>query len=296
MKQIVMVAAYNFRTWKNNPRIFLSFAIAFVFCFLLSDKVVQFADRQGTSMQLLEPFIWTFEDSRSILLSSMILIFLFADMPFVTTATPFFLMRTTRKKWILGQGLYILLATSIYLIFVMGATSLVCMKNAFVGNLWSPTAVILGYSSAGEVLAVPSVMKTMGMSTPYHCAAIIFFLMLFYALILVSLMLLFNLKFGQIGGVLAAFGFSIYGFLLDPQTIKTIFRIPDYQSYKANVWVGWASPLNHATFHMHSFGYDLLPRLWQSLLLCALLVLVSFGMSLKVIRGYGFVFTGTGGK
>lgn len=92
MKQVFMVALYNFRTWKKNPRIFLSFSIAFIFCFLLSDKIVAFAEKYDTSMQILEPFIWTFGDSNSILLSSMILIFLFADMPFVTNATPFFLM------------------------------------------------------------------------------------------------------------------------------------------------------------------------------------------------------------
>ena len=295
MKQILMVAVYNFRTWKKNSRVFLSFAIALVFCFLLSDKVVQFADRQGTSMQFLEPFIWTFEDSRSILLSSMILILLFADMPFVTTATPFFLMRTDRKKWLLGQELYILLATVLYMCFVLLTTSLLSMRNAFSGNKWSPTAVVLGFSKAGEVLAVPSTMKTMGMSTPYRCAGTIFLLMLLYVLVMVSLMLLFNLRFGQVGGVLAAFVFSVYGFLLDPQTLKTIFRLPDYEAYQANVWVGWASPLNHATFHMHNFGYDLLPRLWQSYLLCLIVVLVCFYTALHVIRTYNFNFTGTGG-
>ncbi|MDD6212604.1 MAG: hypothetical protein PUB22_05615 [Clostridiales bacterium] len=247
-------------------------------------------------MQLIEPFIWTFDDSKSILLSSMILIFLFADMPFVTTATPFFLVRTSRKKWLIGQGLYILLATMLYMLFVMFITSLISMKNSFPGNIWSPTAVVLGYSKAGEVLAVPSSMKTMEMSTPYSCAATIFVLMLLYALVMVSLMLLCNLKYGQIGGVLAAFGFSIYGFLLDPQTIKMLLKLPDYESYIANVWVGWVSPLNHATFHTHNFGYDLLPQLWQSYLLCILLVLLCFFFSLQVIRTYSFVFTGTGGK
>lgn len=296
MKQVCMVVSYNFRTWKKNPRVFISFSIALVFCFLLSDKVVQFADKYDTSMQFLEPFIWTFEDSRSILLASLLLIVLFADMPFVTNATPFFLMRTTRKRWLLGQGIYIVLATTIYMLFVMLATALVSMKQTFVGNMWSPTAVVLGFSSAGEVLDVPSSMKTMGMSTPYHCAAVIFLLMLCYALLLVFLMLLCNLKFGQIGGAVAAFGFSVYGFLLDPKTIKLIFHMQDYEAYKANVFVGWASFLNHATFHMHNFGYDLLPTLGQSYLLCAALILVCFMASLKYVRTYSFVFTGTGGE
>lgn len=296
MKQIFMVAVYNFKSWKKNPRVYLSFSIAFIFCFLLSDKVVQFADKYDTSMQILEPFIWTFGDSNSILLSSTILIFLFADMPFVTNATPFFLMRTTRKKWLLGQGLYILFATAIYMIFVMFSTSLISMRRAFIGNMWSPTAVVLGYSKAGEVMAVPSSIKTMGMSTPYQCAVTVFMLMLFYSLIMVSLMLLFNLKFGQIGGVLATFGFCVYGFLLNPQTIKKILDIPDYELYKVNAWVGWASPLNHATFHMHNFGYDLLPRMWQSYLICIVLVAICFIAAIRVICNYNFIFTGTGGK
>ena len=113
-------------------------------------------NKYDTSMQFLEPFIWTFEDSRSILLASMLLIVLFADMPFVTNATPFFLMRTTRKRWLLGQGIYIVLATTIYMLFVMLVTALVSMKQTFVGNIWSPTAVVLGFSTAGEVLDVPS--------------------------------------------------------------------------------------------------------------------------------------------
>ena len=296
MKQVFMVALYNFRTWKKNPRIFLSFSIAFIFCFLLSDKIVAFAEKYDTSMQILEPFIWTFGDSNSILLSSMILIFLFADMPFFTNATLFFLMRTTRKKWLLGQAIYILLATSVYMVFVMSATAFISMRKAFVGNIWSNTAVALGYSKAGEALAVPASVKAMGMSTPYGCAAIVFLLMLCYSLILVFLMLLFNLKFGQIGGVLAAFGFSIYGFLLNPQTIIGIFNIPDYEAYKVNVWVGWVSPLNHATFYMHNFGLDMLPRLWQSYLICIVLVLVCFIAALWAVRGYNFKFTGTGGK
>lgn len=297
MKQIFIVAAYNFHMWKKNPRIFLSFAIAFIFCFLLSDKVVAFADKYDTSMQILEPFIWTFGDSNSILLASLILVFLFADMPFITSGTPFFLMRTTRKIWLMGQALYIVLATFLYLVFVMASTSLICMKNAFVGNLWSPTAVILSYSKAGEVIAVPATIKSMEMSTPYQCAAIIFLLMLLYALLLVFLMLLFHLLKGQPGGVIAAFGFSIYGFLLNPETMKILFHISDYESYKANVIVGWLSPLNHATFSMHNFGYDLLPTLWQSYLICGILICICFGASLLVIQRYSFNFTGTqGGK
>ena len=42
-KQIMAVTKYNFRQWHKNPRIAITFCLAFVLCFLLSDKAVKFA-------------------------------------------------------------------------------------------------------------------------------------------------------------------------------------------------------------------------------------------------------------
>ncbi len=294
-KQILSVTAYNFRQWHKNPRIIITFCLAFVLCFLLSDKAVQFAKEYETTMQIVEAFVWTFGDANSILLSSLLLLLLFADMPFISSGTPFYLMRIDRKTWIAGQAVYIIAATAIYLTFILIATSLVCMTQSFTGNMWSETAAILGYSGAGQAVALPALVKTLEMSTPYACMFTIFLLMLLYTLLMVFIMLLMNLKKGQLGGVIGVFAFSLYGFLLNPQTIKAIFQLPDELMYKANVAVGWLSPLNHATYHMHNFGYDLLPRLWQTYLIFGILIALCFFLSLRAIRKYNFNFVGTEG-
>lgn len=294
-KQILSVTAYNFRQWHKNPRIIITFCLAFVLCFLLSDKAVQFAKEYETTMQIVEAFVWTFGDANSILLSSLLLLLLFADMPFISSGTPFYLMRIDRKTWIAGQAVYIIAATAIYLMFILVATSLVCMTQSFVGDMWSETAATLGYSGAGQAVALPALVKTLEMSTPYACMFTIFLLMLLYTLLMVFIMLLFNLKKGQLGGVIGVFAFSLYGFLLNPQTIKAIFQLPDELMYKANVAVGWLSPLNHATYHMHNFGYDLLPRLWQTYLIFGILIALCFFLSLRAIRKYNFNFVGTEG-
>ena len=44
IKRSFSVAGYNFRQWHKNPRIFITFALAFILCFLLSDKAVKFAE------------------------------------------------------------------------------------------------------------------------------------------------------------------------------------------------------------------------------------------------------------
>ncbi len=295
LRQTGSVAAYNFRQWRGSPRVIITFALAFILCFLLSDKAVRFAKEYQTTMQIVEAFVWTFGDANSILLSSLLLVLLFADMPFLSPGTPYYLLRIDRKTWLGGQALYIAAATFIYMAFILAATALICMGQSFIGNMWSETAAILGYSGAGKAVALPALVKTLEMSTPYECMATIFLLMLLYALLMAFLMLTFNIRKGQLAGVVSVFAFSLYGFLLNPELFKTIFQLPDELMYKANVAVGWLSPLNHATYHMHNFGYDLLPRLWQTYAIFGVLILLCFFWALRSVKKYNFSFGGTEG-
>jgi hypothetical protein len=295
IRQSLAVVSYNFRQWKKNPRILVTFGLAFVLCFLLTDKAVQFAEAHGTPMQMFEPFIWTFGDSNSILLISLLLILLFADMPFLSSGTPLFLVRMNRRRWITGQLLYTILATTVFLLFILLPTMVLCVRVSFVGNIWSQTAAILAYSGVGQEIALPALVKTLELSYPYQCAGTIFCLMLCYALVLVFLMMSFTLRKGSAAGIVSGFAFCVYGLLMKPATIATLFHLPDVIYYKANVAVGWLSPLNQATYHMHNFGYDRLPRLWQSFLIFGLLLLVGFLLAQRGIRRYHFIFTGTEG-
>lgn len=192
-RMILVTAGYNFRMWKKNMRVIAAFLLAFILCFMLTDKLVLFAGEQETTMQLMEPFIWTFGDGNSILLGSMLFLLLFGDLPFITTATPFFLIRENRKIWIAGQFLYIVGACVFYLMFILGSTGILCMKYLFPKNTWSYTAAILAYSEKGETLGIPAAVKTLEMSRPYQTMCCIFVLLLLYALVLMFLQMFFTL-------------------------------------------------------------------------------------------------------
>ena len=294
VRQSWSVSIYNFRQWKKNPRIVVTFALGFILCFLLSNKAVAFAQEQGTILQLVEAFVWTFGDANNILISSLLLVLLFADMPFICEGTPFYLMRTTRAAWLWGQIIYICLATALYMAFILFATSALCAHNSFIGDQWSETAAMLGYSGTGEAIALPAFVKTLEMSTPYACMGTIFLLMLLYTLLMVSIMLAVNIRKGQFWGVISVFLFSLYGLLLNPQIFGQMFNLPQELMYKANVAVGWMSPLNQATYHMHNFGYDLLPRLWQTFLIFGIAIIILFWTALRGMKKYNFNFTGSG--
>lgn len=293
IKQVVKTAGYNFRMWKGNVRVLTVFLLAFILCFLLSDKIVDFAAENGTSIQMVEAFIWSFGDSNSVLLSSLLLLLLYSDMPFVTSATPFFLVREKRRVWVFGQIVYITASTSLYLCFILLSTCVLCSKYSFPKNTWSRTAAVLAYSAEGKTLSMPVEIKTLEMSRPFQCMLQIFLLMLLYALLMVFFMMFLSLWKGYTVGFAGVIAFNIYGVVMNPEQLQKILKLPEEAYYQARVYLGWISPLNQATFSMHNFGYDKLPTLRQTYCIFSGLLLVLVWLTIRCMRTYSFQFRGT---
>ena len=290
IRLVLSITKLNFLGWKKNPKIYMAFGLAFTLCVMLSGKAIMFAKNYDTVMQIFEPFVWTFGDGKSLLLVSLLLVIFFVDMPFVNQSTPYYLIRVNRRIWVAGQLLYVIITTTIYMTFLLIVFSLLCAPISYVGNLWSETGAMLGYSGVGAQIALPASVKTMEMSTPYLCTFTIYLLMTLYTLLTATLMMMFNLMKNNFGGVLSVFILNLYGLLLNSQVISRILGISEYVQYKANVIVGWISPLNHATYYMHNFGYDLLPRLWQSYLLMSIWIFLNIIIIVKLSKQYQFHF------
>ena len=292
IRQIFLLTAVNFRRWRKSPQIWLAFGLGFVACFLLTNKTVLFAQEHETVMQMFEPFIWTFGDAKSILLISLCLLLLFADMPSLGAEVPLMLIRTTRRRWMAAQILYLALATVIFTAFLLLASCILCAQYGYPANKWSETAAILSYSPIGQKIAVPAFVKVLELTYPYPCTVQIFLLMLGYSMTLSGLMFLGNLLRARLGMVLGIV-FSGFGLFLNPDIISQWFHLSIYQSRRANILFGWLSPLNHATYYMHNFGYDNLPRLRESYLIFAAASAVLFLLAFWRSKKYAFCFTGT---
>lgn len=291
IRQTIYIACSNFRKWHKNPQIILCFLLAFIFCFLLSDKVLQFAQAHGTYLQGLEAFIWTFGDSQSVLAISILLLLLFSGIPDLSNEVPYLMIRTDRTVWMLGQIVYLVSATFCFMLFILVATVFLLAGRAYPANLWSDTAAILGYSNLGEALAVPSFVKVLELTDPYHCTVHLFLLMTGYTVTMAGIILFWNLcrnNGGMVGGVI----YSVFGLMMNPDIVAKWFGISMERMRIANILSGWISPLNHATYYMHNFGYDNLPRLWQSYLFFFLVSIMLFAGSLFKIKNYSFQFTG----
>lgn len=289
IRKICLIAGQNFSGWHRNARVWMTFVLGLVMCLMLSDQMLTRAQTYDAPIQIFEPFIWTFGDAGSVLLSTLLLLVLFADMPFIDQAAPYRLVRTTRGIWLAGQVAYVALAVILYDLFLFAVEALIALPWAYGGNVWSATSAAFAYGEDGSG-TVPVSLKTMEMSTPYACAAAVFLLMLLYSLFIAALMFFLNLTAGNAAGVVGALLVNLYGYLLNPELIRRVFDIPSTLAYRANVLCGWLSPLSHATFPMHDFGYDYLPEIKVSisffLILTALLLILS-GVRM---RSYNFTF------
>lgn len=268
------------------------FLLGLVLCYLLSSRVMVVIDTYGTPVQAVEPFLWTFGDTTAILLSSMLLLLLFSDLPKMSPASPYQLIRITKRQWLIGQFIYVVLVTGIYVAIMMIVTVLLCMKMSYIGNIWSETAAILAYSKVGEELNVPSTVKVMESILPYGCAFQVTLLLFFYALTLGFAILMGNLLFQKNGGMILGLLYSLYGFLLNRDVLGKLLHKEDYEMYTINVLIAWISPVSHASYARHNFGYDHLPTVGQSCIVFAAILGLFVFISAKGLKKYPFRFIG----
>ncbi|MFR3321553.1 MAG: hypothetical protein ACLTSZ_10985 [Lachnospiraceae bacterium] len=224
----------------------------------------------------------------------MLLLLLFSDLPKLGSMTPYYLYRTTRRVWLMGQFVYVICVSMLYTAFLFLTTVLLCMKMSYVGDVWSETAAMLAYSKLGKDLSVPSTVKVMESITPYGCVLQVLLLLFLYTLCLSFLILAGNLLFSGNRGIVLGLLYSMYGVLLDPRVLGAILHKEEYEMYQINILIGWVSPLSHVTYAKHNFGYDRLPTVGQSCLLFTGILLVLSVICMRAMRRYSFRFLGSG--
>lgn len=142
-------------------------------------------------------------------------------------------------------------------------------------------------------MKLPVEKKILEMSRPCETVITIFFLLLLYALVMMFIMLFLHIWKGRLVALVGTFLFCIYGVLLNPENIQKILNLPEAFYYKARVGLGWISPLNHATYSMHNFGYDKLPVIGESFAIFLGELIILTILTIKKMKYYNFEFKGT---
>ncbi|MEG0269048.1 MAG: hypothetical protein RR821_02245 [Clostridia bacterium] len=293
LKDALVCAGWNLYSLRKNPRFYMSLLLGFLLCWLLTDKTMSISRTYLTNVEIFEPFIWCYADADSILYASLVMMFLFSAFPRMDTPASYLVFRTGRVGWLLGQVLTTFALTLGYSLMILLASMVMCIGcNVFTANAWSETATMLSFSPDSFEVALTVMRKTVKLTSPYGCAVQIFLLLNQYVLLLSMLQLTFTILKSRRAGVCAALIVNFVGFVLTPARFMTWLNLPSEFQYYANLLSAWASPLQHATYTMHNFGYDLLPKLWVSYVVFGCLSAGLIGLSFHAMRRFSFNFSG----
>jgi hypothetical protein len=292
LREAFIITGWNLYTLRKNPRFYMSLLLGFLLCWLLTDKTMSISRTYMTNVQIFEPFIWCYADADSILYASLVMMFLFSAFPRTDTAAAYLIFRARRSSWLLGQVFTTCVLTFLYCFMILVSSMLLCLGNAFFENHWSETATMLSFSPASFEVALTVMRKTVKLTTPYECAVQIFFLLFSYVLLLAMLQLTFAVFKSRKTGICVALIVNFAGFVLTPARFMLWLNLPPQLEYYANLLSAWVSPLQHATYTMHNFGYDLLPRLHVSYALFGGITIALFALSAFAARRFSFDFSG----
>lgn len=291
-KAAFVCAGWNLKSLLKNPKTYLCAIMAFLLCFLLTDKVITLSREYRTNVQVFEPFIWCFADSDSILFAALVLMLLLTELPRLDAPTAYLIFRTNRMSWLLGQMITIAIVSLGYVLFLLLSSMALCTGTTFLANRWSDTATLLSFAPRTFEVALSIMRKTIKLTTPYSCTLHIGLLMLQYTLFMSALQLMLTVFRSKRVGVTAVLALNIVAYLLTPDRFMAWLELNKYMQYYANLLSAWLSPLQHATFTMHNFGYDLLPTLQMTHGLFGGLSLTMFIVAFILIKRRGIDFSG----
>lgn len=293
LREAFVCAGWNLYSLRKNPRFYMSLLLGFLLCWLLTDKTMAISRTYLTNVQLLEPFVWCYADDDSILFSALVMMLMFSAFPRLDTPASYLIFRTTRLNWLLGQIVTVFILTLGYSLMILGSSMVMCIGcNVFVANNWSETATMLSFSPASFEVALTVMRKTVKLTTPYGCAVQIFLLMFQYVLLMSMIQLTFTVLKSRKAGIIAALVINFAGYVLTPDRFMTWLQLPMEMQYYANLLSAWLSLLQHATYTMHNFGYDLLPRVHTSYLILGGTSVALMIVSAIAMRRFSFNFTG----
>ncbi len=215
---------YSIRQRATNPRIICLFVLMSMFVWNDFEVI---GSLTGTTGIKTNPFIFPFFSNdpvkQLILLAG--IVFLFSDAPFIDKNQPYIIIRSKRISWVLGQILYIVIASAIYFLFLMLVSILVLLPYAtFATNGWGKIIHTLAQTGAGAQINLQFGI-TQEITTfyfPLEAFCLSFLLSWGTACFLGLILFLVNLKLNRMLGLIAG-GVILFLDLLTINVLSPVF-------------------------------------------------------------------------
>jgi len=213
IKCIFSVARSEYVKWITNPRVIVIGVLLVFMKTLAIDPLLERADKIGEKIAVLEPFAAIGNSGMLVMLMPCVFMVLISDYPKMTRNTLYFVKRTGKKNWFIGQMLFVFFAIISFLTVIL-LGSVLMSQGSFTGN-WSDvvtkynamfpdesgnfTSQLLPSNLYNQIPLITSVFQTIGLMTVYML--IISMIIYFFKLIHIQSFGLLAAVFVVAGGV-----------------------------------------------------------------------------------------------
>lgn len=147
MRSILLPLGNKFRMWACNLRILSSFLLGGTIMLFYATRYVSYAEAMGQSIACFEAYIVLSSQPQAFCFLMLGGLLLLSDAPFITPLSTQEMIRIGRKKWLIGQIVYIFFASTVY--FFLLAVLAFIYSSATVG-----TYLLGDWSNALQILAI----------------------------------------------------------------------------------------------------------------------------------------------
>lgn len=243
LKGIIQTAKGEFRRFfLNSKLIILVFAIIFV-CETLLVDICNLSAFSGMKLSFLEPYLMVSSlDTYSIVIPLVFLV-LVAGFPSRESYNYFFMVRSSKVQWLIGEVLFLVVSAVSYMFVFMGSLLIYMYKHIEWTNSWSSYMLDFRASFPNEFMMNSDFFLGADMMTHGSPVTIFFHSVALMTCLLVMLALLqitFSLLKKRFIGVLASIGITLLSGLL----------------IYSNGSMKWLFPMTHTNIAVHFNGFQ----------------------------------------
>ncbi len=149
IKAAFAICLQNLRKWATDYRMWTIAALLIIMVQIYVDDMQKVADLLGTKISVwIFPFLYAQFHTKVIFTLPVVL--MFCNAPFTDKNQVFVYMRVGRAKWLLGQVIYIIIASAVYYLFLLFISVISTVFTAEHSLGWGKTLNMVAFSDAAQ--------------------------------------------------------------------------------------------------------------------------------------------------
>ena len=195
VSRIFRIMSIDLYKWIVNSRMVVAAAmIVFVWSFAI-DPLINISKEMNSPLNFIESFIAVFNSRTLCLVTPAVYVFLISDYPHLDRNSLFILHRVHKREWLLGQFLFFIASSFIFMSVIFIFSVIPNAINSFAANGWSLVVTRYGVYNPDKAQSFAANLITnelYNQIAPYQAAALSFLLNWLYMILLSTILLMFH--------------------------------------------------------------------------------------------------------